>query len=1023
MKFLSSGKRDISRRLLGTALAAAAMTLTPLTPAEQRASAQAQVVVWANTGEDKVTRDELRVSRDGQNVVNSAWDGTAIRMFGLRNEVVNFAAILEAPAALAQVSVSFNSLTGPEGANISSIPAASNEVFRFVGRPIELFYVRYLQIRGLSRVSYDTYDERHVPEKLRRPHDSQGNGSGGWFDRPNHDKYYPEIAVPHELVPTFSMPAGTSQTIWADVYIPKNVPAGMYFGEFVVRSGGIIVRTVPVQLEVYDASLPDMPSAKTMLYYSPTNLNYRYLGARYPDPNSSAGEQAKQLRDVHFLMVHRHRVSLIGESSADECGLVNVDHPCPEWEPRLDGSLFTAANGYDGPGTNTGNNVYSIATYGGWYWQNQGESGMRLHTNNWENWFQQHSPETERFLYLIDESPNAAQIETWSRWMLDNPGPGGQLRSFATIGLPRADAEAPSLAIVASTIGVGMPSQWQPLADVYTGDPRKRFYLYNAHRPASGSSATEDDGVAMRELVWGQYKKGINRWFIWESTYYRDFQGGRGETNVFQNAQTFGGAPTFNANLGLTGWNYANGDGVLLYPGTDRIFPADSYGVMGPFASLRLKYWRRGIQDVDYITRAAAIDPAQVQAIVDEMIPKVLWDYGVNDPNDPTWVRTAISWSSNPDVWEAARRRLADIIVAASTSGPQVTLVAPLVLSPASPSVNQPTQATFTIRNTGAQPASLAYVFVGARDPSNAHVDFPVSPALTLQPGEQYTYQGSRAFSSVGSYRAWPAFYDGTNWVELTADHTTFAVQAQSPGQLTLTTALALSPASPAVNQPTEGTFTVRNTGGQTMNVPYLVIGARTPSNANVDFPVSAPLTLHPGDAFTYRATRSFPASGSYTAWPAYYTGSSWVELAPSRSAFTVGTASPSTIRIEESDAAVVKGPGQWNWTSGSDSRASGGTHIAAAGAGSTIRLSFTGTAVTLIGILDSCSGRSTVDVDGVSQTVDGYRASGGGWQQVLHRRSGLADTSHTLTLTVLGTKDPNSCGAWVYIDAVDVQR
>jgi hypothetical protein len=34
----------------------------------------------------------------------------------------------------------------------------------------------------------------------------------------------------------------------------------------------------------------------------------------------------------------------------------------------------------------------------------------------------------------------------------------------------------------------------------------------------------------------------------------------------------------------------------------------------------------------------------------------------VSDPEDPTWVLTDISWSIDPDDWEAARAELADII-------------------------------------------------------------------------------------------------------------------------------------------------------------------------------------------------------------------------------------------------------------------------------------------------------------------------------------------------------------------------
>src|SRR5207237_2887618 len=105
----------------------------------------------------------------------------------------------------------------------------------WVGRQIELFYVRYLQIKGLSKLSYETYDERHVPKRMRRPWTGNGAGSGTWQDRPDHDKFYPEIAVPLELVPTFTIGAGSNQSIWVDVYIPKTVPAGTYTGNLVVK--------------------------------------------------------------------------------------------------------------------------------------------------------------------------------------------------------------------------------------------------------------------------------------------------------------------------------------------------------------------------------------------------------------------------------------------------------------------------------------------------------------------------------------------------------------------------------------------------------------------------------------------------------------------------------------------------------------------------------------------------------------------------------------------------------------------
>ncbi len=638
-----------------------------LTACHKPVSAQGITAIWANTGEDKVTRDELRAT-NGRNVLNSVWDGSRISIFGARNEVVSFNLILEsASGGASNVSVTFNRLDGPSGSAIASAQATGNGVFNWVGRPIELFFVRYLQIKGLSKLSYDTYDERHVPERLRRPWSGQGAARGGWSDRPDHDKFYPDIAVPLELVPTFSLAGGQNQSIWVDVYIPKNAPAGYYVGQVLVQEGASVVATIPVQLTVYGFTLPDTPSSKSMIYYSADNINHRYLGAPYVDKNSPDASKSVLLRDRHYMVAHRHRLSLIGDATSD-CAST-ADQPCPESIRRLNGSLFSSGNGYEGPGANTGENVYSIGTYGVWPWDKTSQAQMTQHCNGWSTYFSQNLPSVEYFLYLIDESNDTQQIETWSQWIRGISGPGRQMKSLATISLPTAAAGSPSLDIPTSGKSIGITSQWEPLAQQYTSDVRRRYFQYAGSRPGAGSTATEDDGVAQRQKAWAQYKKKIQRWFNWESTYYNNYQGGMGQTNVFQTAMTFGTSSTQDAVDGQTGWNYTNGDGVLFYPGTDKLFPGDSYNVEGPFASLRLKHWRRGVQDVDYLTLAQGIDSAATKTLVDEIIPKVLWEYGVDSANDPTYVHTDISWSSNPDVWEAARLKLAQMIAGAPEGG------------------------------------------------------------------------------------------------------------------------------------------------------------------------------------------------------------------------------------------------------------------------------------------------------------------------------------------------------------------
>src|SRR4051812_7896104 len=73
--------------------------------------------IWANDGGDKITREELRGSSSPTRVFNSVWDGTKVKLFGAKNEIVGFNLVLEAATHEAsKISVSFSRLIGPGGA-------------------------------------------------------------------------------------------------------------------------------------------------------------------------------------------------------------------------------------------------------------------------------------------------------------------------------------------------------------------------------------------------------------------------------------------------------------------------------------------------------------------------------------------------------------------------------------------------------------------------------------------------------------------------------------------------------------------------------------------------------------------------------------------------------------------------------------------------------------------------------------------------------------------------------------------
>jgi Family of unknown function (DUF6067)/Domain of unknown function (DUF4091) len=653
--------------------------------------------VWANNGQDKVTQEQLRASNN-QSVTNSVWDGTHINQFGAKNEVVEFNLILEAnTAAATNVSVTMGNLTGPGGSLLRSAARGTNDLFNWTGTEAELYYVRYLPIVGTSGIGYEggrrDWAEAVFPKSMQCPGMTQPGGPDSipsdtgctWTNRPGANKYFPDIAVPMELVPSFTIARGNNQAVWADIYIPKTAAAGMYTGNVFITENGMLTHAVPVNLTVRNFTLPDVPSSKTMLVTAYGDISLRYTGVQWPNPGSLQDQQTVSVLQNQMLLAHRHKISLIDDNFHQGW---NADQPAAAWLPFLSGAGFTATNGYAGPGAGVGNNVFSIGTYGSWTndW-GYTSNAIVSHCNDWEGWFEANSPFTERFLYLIDEPTNYVQTEQWAKWIKTSPGPGSNLYSLATVQLILRDAYnytnrqpanytnittlIPDLSIPVSTgdFAYGPTNVFQSVVDsLHAQEPNRRVYYYNPKRPGGGHLAiVEDDGVSPREAAWAMFKKGIDRLFYWEGTYYDDSRSGRGYNHLFTDATTFGASRTITTNsaYGLLSPDSltSNGDGVLLFPGTDAVFNEIPYHVPGPFAGLCLKVWRRGVQDVDYLTLARAINPAAVSNLVSTLVPMALWEVPPHDPvYDPTYTYRPITWTNNPDLWEAARLQLANIM-------------------------------------------------------------------------------------------------------------------------------------------------------------------------------------------------------------------------------------------------------------------------------------------------------------------------------------------------------------------------
>lgn len=589
----------LTRSLLSLALVF--VLVAGLTAVTSRASAEI-ARVWAIDDGTKVNRDDTE-HRLAFN--NGIFDGKKISLFGARNEIVAFQILLNGGGQKTQnVKVKLESIGDIRNDGLS------DDIDRyFIGRRIELFRQHYLKIEIRSRSIV------WLPWTAAQPKGFRG-------------KMVPDALVPLAAKDTIDVPAGHVQGVWVDVYIPKGTKPGIHRGKVVVEVDGqpcLKGCELPIELEVLEQTLPDVPTIKTMLVFSGNendrdNMPSRYFKEPWAEKNN---EPFKRLKERHFKLARRHQISLIVSSH---------EKPTDMLLARVTGKAFTKEAGYEGPGAGVGQDVYPINVYG----QRKLTSAE---ANVWVAWFKEHAPKTEYFYYTKDE-----------------PKP----KDYATVNqLAKAGKPAPSFTTAHYTGGLDV-DYYCTIADHYDETiaqkgrkAGKTVWIYNGVRPYTGTFMTDDTAISPRVNPWIQYRYKIPRWFYWESTYYKDFQGGQGHIDVFNWANNFRNGDG----------DRLNGDGLLIYPGRDLRFPKSDQKIDHPLPSIRLKNWRRGIFDVEYLELARkAGHGAFVDKIVRAMVPRAL-------KPDVAHTDLPVSWPDDGEKWLAARKLLKLVLTGKKKAG------------------------------------------------------------------------------------------------------------------------------------------------------------------------------------------------------------------------------------------------------------------------------------------------------------------------------------------------------------------
>ena len=539
-----------------------------------------------------VLDDGVRILEDATRPLEaSPWPAGPIDLFALRGEVLAIQVVIEAgDAPVDDARVLLEPLKNDAGARLELDVEPFVERFLFVERP--------------------SGNDREPGSLAFTPKSSLGRAFTG--------------AIADPLVPAryerASAPPHARTAVWLDLRVPPDAEAGTYRGQLLVRdraAGELASRAV--ELHVLNAMLP-YAAAPTFVYYEGEELERR-MGDRSAEPGLRHLFHAHHLSTVHPLDAKSERAprALLFERDA------------------YSGEEYTPAHGYTGPGEGVGEGVLAIGTYG--ILGEPSVAGRDVAARLAQTILGSDpkvAAHTQSFLYSIDETCGSDWPARWLSLVHASDALKG-VRVGATCG---SDPSTQAADLVMQTAG-----DWDPGRVRVANEQGKWVWAYNGCRPWAGSMVEDVPATDLRANSWIAMRYGIPRWFYWEGTFWFDNnRGGRGGPTGFD---PFVVSETFHNSDG----DYSNGDGLLVYPGTQRTEGMVDYGAREVFPSVRLKNLRRGIQDAGYVQLARRIDRQAADAVVRRIIPHAV----ARAQERPSWPQQAAPWLD-------ARRELAEIV-------------------------------------------------------------------------------------------------------------------------------------------------------------------------------------------------------------------------------------------------------------------------------------------------------------------------------------------------------------------------
>ena len=422
------------------------------------------------------------------------------------------------------------------------------------------------------------------------PAESVSINAEGYVEVKTISDYFGSVAPwPDPLPPlakSFDAKGGENTPLWITVFAPKNQPAGIYRTALRVRQDGKDLARIPIEITVFDVTLPDETHMRTAYGVTPDMKAYGSL--------SPAQQRALFDRYMQFCAAHRispytpqmyadFNIKFEGNPAHAVVDFAAFDEAMTRY---LDTFHFNSFNMGGLPGKLNDAPQYS-PEYNRLFADAYGKIQEHLRAKGWLD---------KAYWYWVDEPPKK-EYSNVKRGMELLKASCPDIRRLLTCN--QEDAPVPYFH--------NSVNLWVPIMDKYdTGRAHARqalgeevwWYVCTGPKAPYPNDFIDHPSINHRIRFWMMDDLGLDGDLYWSVTYW--------EQNPWDQAMS----------VSPENSPWGNGDGRLLYP-PRTASPADP-AELGPVTSIRFENLRDGLEDSEYLImlREAARTDAQAAALL-----------------------------------------------------------------------------------------------------------------------------------------------------------------------------------------------------------------------------------------------------------------------------------------------------------------------------------------------------------------------------------------------------------------------